>query len=120
MRLRGRRDAAAVATYAAVLDGVHLWLDLDGPVSVRDTDSGAVSELGGQPHDLSGLTGSTYDVRSGKAPVRLDEAPDLPLARTPLAPDGITQWDVVRLDDGRLQLVRRTLPATAELEAVDV
>ncbi len=39
MRLRGRRDGAAAATYAAVLDGVHLWLDLDGPVSVRDADS---------------------------------------------------------------------------------
>ena len=39
MRLR-RRGGAAVATYAAVLDGVHLWLDVEGPVSVRDASRG--------------------------------------------------------------------------------
>jgi len=120
MRLLRRRDEPAVATYAAVLDGVHLWVDLDGPVSVRDTDSKAVIELGMQPCDLAGLTGSTYDVLAGKAAVRLAAAPEPPPARTPLAPDGTTRWEVVRLDDGHLQLARRTVAATAELEAVDV
>ena len=120
MRLRGRRDGAAAATYAAVLDGAHLWLDLDGPVSVRDTDSTAVIELGEQPCDLAGLTGSTYDVLAGKAAVRLTTPPQPPPARTPLAPDGTTRWEVVRLDDGRLQLARHTVAATAELDAVDV
>jgi hypothetical protein len=120
MRLRGRRDGTAAATYAAVLDGVHLWLDLDGPVSVRDADSKAVTELGEQPCDLSGLAGSTYDVLAGKAAVRLAAPPQPPPARTPLAPDGTTRWEVVRLDDGRLQLARHTVAATAELEAVDV
>ena len=118
MRLRGRRDGAAAATYAAVLDGVHLWLDLDGPVSVRDADSKAVTELGEQPCDLAGLAGSTYDVLAGKAAVRLAASP--PPARTPIAPDGTTRWEVVRLDDGRLQLARHSVAATAELEAVDV
>ncbi len=120
MRLRGRRDGAAAATYAAVLDGVHLWLDLDGPVSVRDASSKAVTELGEQPCDLAGLVGSTYDVLAGKAAVRLAAPPQRPPARTPLAPDGTTRWEVVRLDDGRLQLARHTVAATAELEAVDV
>ena len=123
MRLRGRRDGAAAATYAAVLDGVHLWLDVDGPVSVRDTDSKTVVELGGQPCDLTGLTGltgSTYDVLAGTAAVRLAGAPQPPPARTPFASDGTTRWEVVRLDDGRLQLARHTLPAAAELDAVDV
>jgi hypothetical protein len=120
MRLRGRRDGAAAATYAAVLDGVHLWLDVDGPVSVRDTDSKTVVELGEEPCDLAGLTGSTYDVLAGKAAVRLAGPPQPPPARTPIAPDGTTRWEVVRLDDGRLQLARHTVPETAELDAVDV
>ena len=120
MRLRGRRDGAAVATYAAVLDGVHLWLDLDAAVSVRDADSKEVVELGEAPYSLAGLSGTTYDVLAGKAEVRLAAAPERPLARTPLAPDGTTRWDVVRLDDGRLRLARHTLPVTAELDAVDV
>ena len=119
MRLRGRRDGAAAATYAAVLDGVHLWLDDDGPVSVRDADSKAVIELGEQPCDLTGLTGSTYDVLAGKAAVA---ALDPPAAARP-NPAGARRhhpWEVVRVDDGRLQLARHTVAATAELDAVDV
>jgi hypothetical protein len=122
MRLRGRRDGAAVATYAAVLDGVHLWLDLEGPVTLRD-ESGTSTELGPSPCDLSGLSapsGSTYDVLTGKSLVSLNPSVRSPLTRTPLAPDGTTQWEVVHHDDGRLQLARRTVPATAELETVDV
>jgi hypothetical protein len=120
MKLFGRRDSATVATYAAVLDGVHLWLDVEGPVAVRETGGRTTTELGDHPYDLSGLTGSAYDVLAGHAPVTLATAPELPLARTPLAPDGVTQWAVGRQDDGRLQLTRRTVPATAELDAVDV
>ncbi|MDX6371221.1 MAG: hypothetical protein QOD98_209 [Nocardioidaceae bacterium] len=121
MKLLGRRDGAAVtATYAAVLDGVHLWLDVDGPVAVREADAKAVTELGDHPYDLGGLTGSAYDVLVGKHPVSLAAPPEQPLTKTPLAPDGTTQWEVVRLDDGRLQLARRSVPPTAELDAVDV
>jgi hypothetical protein len=89
-------------------------------VSVRDTDSKAEIELGEQPCDLAGLTGSTYDVLAGKAAVRLTTPPQPPPARTPLAPDGTTRWEVVRLDDGLLQLARHPVAATAELDAVDV
>lgn len=120
MRLRGRRDEGAVATYAAVLDGVHLWLDVDGPVSVRAADGKDVAELGGHPYDLTPLTGTAYDVMAGRAPVRLAAAPVRDLARTPLAPDGFTQWQVERLDDGRVRLARREVAPTAELEAVAV
>jgi hypothetical protein len=112
-----------VATYAALLDGAHLWLDLDGPVSVRDTETGAVTELGDHPHDLTVLTGrsgTTYDVLVGGAQAELASDLELPLSRTPLAPDGVTQWELVRRDDGRLQLTRRTLPSTAVLDAIDV
>ncbi len=122
MRLRGRRDGATAATYAAVLDGAHLWLDLEGPVTVRD-ESGTVTELGPAPCDLSALaasSGSTYDVLTGKRPVSLNASTRSPLTRTPLAPDGTTQWEVVRHDDGRLQLTRHHIAATAELDAVDV
>ncbi len=120
VRLLRRRDGAAVATYAAVLDGVHLWLDADGPVAVREAGGRAVTELGEHPYDLSGLTGSTYDVLAGGEPVSLSARPGQALTRTPLSPDGRTQWEVHRADDGRLRLGRRTVPATAELDAVDV
>jgi hypothetical protein len=119
-RAFGRRDDGAVATYAAVLDGAHLWLDADGPVSVREAGGKAVTELGRHPYDLSALTGTAYDVLVGKAPVRLAQPPGQDLARTPLAPDGVTQWQVERLDDGQLRLSRRQVAATAELDAVDV
>jgi hypothetical protein len=119
MRLR-RREGAAVASYAAVLDGVHLWLDVAGPVSVRAVEGGAVTVLGDHPYDLSGLTGTAYELLAGKAPVTMTGAPELPLTKTPVAPDGTTQWLVQRDDDGRLRLVRRTVAATAELDAVDV
>jgi len=117
--LRRRQGAKVGSTYAAVLDGVHLWLDVEGPVSVRD-ESGTVTALGAVPCDLSGLTGSAYDVLADGSPVALATQPERALARTPLSPDGVTQWTVVRHDDGRLQLTRRTVPATAELESVDV
>src|SRR4051794_38380730 len=117
MRLLRRRDSAAVATYAAVLDGVHLWLDVDGPVSVRD-ESGTVTVLGPVPCDLSGLTGSTYDVLADERPVSMEPSTGSSLTRTPLSPDGLTQWEV--LDGDQLRLARRTVDATAELDAVDV
>ncbi len=106
-----------------MLDGAHLWLDVDaaaGPVSLRDTEARAVTELGDQPYDLTGLTGSTYDVLAGKAQVELASELERPLTRTPVAPDGVTQWEVVRLGDGRLRLDRGTVPATAELDGIDV
>jgi hypothetical protein len=120
MKLLRRRDSAAVATYAAVLDGAHLWLDVAGPVAVREVGDRTVTELGDHPYDLGGLTGSTYDVLSGTEPVTLAALPELPLARTPLAPDGRSRWELLRGDDGRLQLARRAVAASAELDAVDV
>jgi hypothetical protein len=120
-RVFGRRDAGAVsATYAAVLDGVHLWLDVDPPVSVRDAESGAVIELGQHPYDLSALTGATYDVLTATAPVRLAEPPRRSLTTTQLSPDGTVQWELLGLEEGGLRLTRREVAATAELDAVDV
>ena len=126
MRFLGRRGSEPVATYAAVLDGSHLWLHVegvdvaDGPVLLWDTDSKAAFEVGDEPFDLSSLTGTTYDVVVKRTPVQLGTDPTRPLSRTPLAPDGVTQWEVARLDDGRLQLARRRVPPTAELDAMDV
>ena len=117
MRLLRRRESGAVATYAAVLDGVHLWLDVEGPVSVRD-ESGAVTALGGVPCDLSGLTGSAYEVLAGTSPIAVEASDGSPLTRTPLSPDGRTQWEVLRGDP--LRLVRHPVEPTAELDAVDV
>ena len=57
---------------------------------------------------------------AGKAAVGLAAAPRPPPARTPLAPGRHHPLEVVRLDDGRLRLARRTVAATAELDAVDV
>jgi hypothetical protein len=120
MRLFGRREGGAVATYAAVLDGAHLWLDVDGPVSVRDTVSAQITELGEHPYDLTTLPGESYELLAGKAHVALAEPLERPTARTPVAPDGLTRWEVVRREDGRLLLIRRPVPASAELDAVDV
>lgn len=125
MRFIGRRDGA-IATYAAVLDGAHLWLDLkEGayPIAVRDVVTGAVIELGAAPHDLSHLTGETYEVLAGGAPVALNPPAGSPaaspLTRTPLAPDGVTRWEATG-HSGRLRLVRHQDKPTAELDAVDV
>jgi len=120
MRLFGRRDSGSVARYAAVLDGAHLWLDVDGPVSLRDADGTAVTGLGEHPYDLTDLTGTSYDVLAAGTPVRLAEPPHQDLTRTPLAPDGITQWTVERLDDGSLRLTRSEVAGTAVLQAVGV
>jgi hypothetical protein len=87
---------------------------------VRDTDSRTVVELGEQPCDLTGLTGTTYDVLAGKKHLHLAAPRDQSVTVPPLAPDGVTRWEVARLDDGRLRLARRTVPATAELDTVDV
>lgn len=114
-RALGRREGA-VATYAAVLDGVHLWLDVEGPVSVREGRT--VTSLGAPPCDLSGLRGSSYDVLAGGSPVALEVVPGSPLTRTPLSPDGRTQWEVVA--GSPLRLVRRDVAATAELDATDL
>jgi hypothetical protein len=118
-RVFGRRDAgAASATYAAVLDGVHLWLDVEPPVTARDVDSKALTELGPAPYDLRPLTGAAYDVLTGQEPVRLLTPPQRSLTRTPLSPDGTTQWEVERLEDGALRLTRHAVAPTAELDAV--
>lgn len=120
LQVFGRRGGGVAATYAAVLDGVHLWLDVDGPVSVREVGTGEVTRLGDHPYDLGGLTGTTYAVLAGRAAVTLAEPVPSSLTRTPLAPDGRTRWEVARSDDGTLRLVRHQHPATAELDAVDL
>jgi hypothetical protein len=123
MKLLRRRSGAPVASYAAVLDGAHLWLEVEpgaARISARDAGTGAVLDLGAQPHDLGGLSGSTYDVLADESLVQLDASTERPLHRTPLTPDGLARWEVVRHDDGHLQLVRRSVAPTAELDAVDV
>ena len=72
MRFRGRRDGAAVATYAAVLDGVHLWLDLDDTVRSRARHRlrRASSSSASSPTTWAGSPGRPTTCWSGKAPVR--------------------------------------------------
>ena len=117
-----RRRGGAVATYAAVLDGAHLWLEVEGDqdstVAVRETGTRQVTGLGPAPHDLTVLTGTTYEVLVDGAPVGAATLPGDSLTRTPLAPDGRTRWELVAGE--ALRLVRRTEAATAELDAVDV
>jgi hypothetical protein len=79
-----------------------------------------VTDLGEHPYDLTGLTGTAYDVLAGSTPLRLADPPHRDLTRTPLAPDGVTQWTVERLDDGTLRLTRREVAETAILETVSV
>lgn len=118
MRLLKRREQSTVATYAAVLDGVHLWLDVEGTVAVREGRT--TTELGPAPCDLSRLAAqdgaATYDVLVDDAPVRLEPRAGSPLTRTPLSPDGRTQWEV---EPGEpLRLHRSTVEPTARLDAV--
>jgi hypothetical protein len=118
MRLLKRREQGAVATYAAVLDGVHLWLDVAGTVAVREGRT--TTELGPAPCDLTPLASpdgdATYDVLVDGAPVSLEPRAGSPLTRTPLSPDGRTQWQVEPGDP--LRLHRRTVEPTARLDAV--
>ena len=101
----GRRDGAAVATYAAVLDGVHLWLDVDGPVSVRDADSNAVTALGDAPlRPVRRSPGRRTTCWPARPPSRLAVARGRRSPGPRWRPDGATQWEVVRRDDGRLRL----------------
>jgi hypothetical protein len=118
MKLFGRRDASPVATYAAVLDGVHLWVDLDR-LSLRDVESGAVVEVTATPVDLTGLTGTAYDVLVNGDRVLLAGLPDRGPGRPPLAPDGATRWDVA-LDGAHLRVLRTQVAPTAELAAIDL
>ena len=111
------RGAPAAATYAAVLDGRHLWLEVeaDGAVALREVGTKHAVEVGAGPFDLSELTGGAYDVVVGRS--RVDAPARLRLS--PLAPDGTTRWDLLS-EGGRLRLVRTAVPPTAELDAVDV
>ncbi|MXG91996.1 hypothetical protein [Nocardioides flavescens] len=122
--LRGprRRDGDPVATYAAVLDGAHLWLEVDGasgPLSLRAVGVRESVELGEGPHDLTGLVADAYDVVVGRT--RIGVAADLqrPLTRSPLAPDGVSRWEP-QDDGGRLRLVRTRLVPTAVLDDVEL
>lgn len=125
--LRGprRRDGDPVATYAAVLDGAHLWLEVEGAqgrLALRAVGGGAggdgTVELGEGPHDLTGLTGDAYDVVAGRTRVAVGADLQRPLTRSPVAPDGVSRWEP--LDDGGLRLVRSRVPATAVLDAVEL
>lgn len=118
MRLLKRRGQGAVATYAAVLDGVHLWLDVEGTVAVREGRT--TTELGPAPCDLSSLAthdgDATYEVLVDGAPVGLEPRAGSPLTRTPLSPDGRTQWELEPGDPLRLR--RHTVEPTARLDDV--
>jgi len=122
--LRGprRRDGDPVATYAAVLDGAHLWLEVDGasgPLSLRAVGSRESVDLGKGPHDLTGLAADAYDVVVGRT--RVGVAADLqrPLTRSPVAPDGVSRWEP-QDDGGLLRLVRTRVAPTAVLDTVEL
>jgi hypothetical protein len=111
-----------VATYAAVLDGAHLWLEVEGAqgrLALRPVGGGGDTvELGEGPHDVTGLTADAYDVVAGRTRVAVGADLQRPLTRSPLAPDGVSRWEPQ--DDGGLRLVRSRVPATAELDAVEL
>lgn len=134
-----------VAAYAGVLDGRHLWLAIEavpGTLHLRDAGNGDLIPLAPDPTqdpdylatviDLTelarpaGQTGhAAYDVvlkTSRLMPAKPVWVPPLPAAgpmRVPPAPDGVTQFAVERTEDGHLRVVRETLPAAAELVAVE-
>jgi hypothetical protein len=121
MRLRGRRDGAAAATYAAVLDGRHLWLSLEGGGTAQLDGQGTVLPLSEVTDLLELIPGGQddppyFDVVADGKPVR---APQL-TRRVPLSPDGSTQLVLDRNEGGYLRIARRPVAPTAELDAVDV
>lgn len=123
MRFGSRRRAEeAVASYVGILDGRHLWLTLDhdGPAELRGP--GSTHPLVGEVTDLLGLLppdDATYDVVLGGEPVVAPAAHPDP-TRVPLSPDGRTQLGLERTDAGHLRVSRRSVPATALLEGIEL
>ena len=131
-----------VAAYAGVLDGRHLWLAIHatpGSLFLRDVETGDLLPLQADPTehpdyvsvrvDLTalapgGVGPAAYDVvlkSSRLMPARPVWGPppsDGPM-RVPPALDGVTQFAVDRTDDGHLRVLRQTIPAAAELVAIE-
>ncbi|MBC9734584.1 hypothetical protein [Nocardioides marmotae] len=123
-----------VATYAAVLDGEHLWLAVEaapGTLALRETGSEEVLTLVGDHEDslshvsvradllaLPGTDDATYDAvlvgPGGRAPRPVwtpplaDVGPDVQAGPTivPTSRDGSLRFALERAEDGTLRLVR--------------
>ncbi len=133
---------APVAAFAGILDGQSLWVAVDltpGAVALRRTDTGDVVALSNDAPDdqpaytsarmnLGGLSApaptvssTTYDVvivpTNGRAPRPVWSTP-LPEDRVAPARDERTQWDLLRTDEGFLQITRSDLEPAAWLTGV--
>jgi hypothetical protein len=120
----GAPSRGAVAAYAGILDGQHLWLTMESgePAALHDPSSGTTLDLTREITDLLAAlpdTEATYDVVQSGRPVWAAPVADDP-TRVPASPDGRTQLSLVRTDSGHLQVTRRALLPTALLEAIEL
>jgi hypothetical protein len=117
-----RRSGQRLATYAAILDGRHLWLTLE--------DGGSATLSGhGQSHPLSEVTDLlallpgteplTLEIVADGRPVWAAPPPEDPV-RTPVSPDGRTQLALERTEEGHLRVSRRPAEPTAVLERIEM
>jgi len=126
--------ARPVATYAAVLDGRHLWLGVDRPgtPALRDAVGGQVVVTAPEALD-------TVDPGRVPAVLRLPDAPHPDLeavlvapdgttvpvlagpadgGRVPIGPDGRHRWAAYRAEDASLRLRAEAVPDALVLQGI--
>ena len=125
MRIFGRREGgAAVAAYAGVLDGVHLWLSLESGEAAQLEGQGRILPLDGVTDLLTLIPGGMsdppyWDIVSNERGVWA-AADAVHGPRISLSPDGLTRLILERTETGHLRVSRHAAPPTAQLEAIDV
>jgi hypothetical protein len=113
-----RRSEGPVAAYAGILDGRHLWLTLESGGTAELHGQGQVIPLG-EVTDLLGVPQGLYRVLGGGRPVWARPfAPDP--VRIPVSPDGRSQLELERDDEGHLTVGRWEEEPTALLEAIEL
>jgi hypothetical protein len=128
----------AVATYARVLDGAHLWLEVESPVngtlSLVGPDGSAVVE--GLPISVAGASALVIDLRQLSVdddvalsvlcvgadgtshPVRLSDVGRRRRTRSPATPDGRFRFSVSADDAGDVQLTRTSVSPAVPVRRV--
>jgi hypothetical protein len=117
-----RRGEGPVAAYAGILDGRHLWLTLEsgGTAELHGPGEGRGQVIPlGEVTDLLEVPHGDYRVLCEGRPVWAKPFPPDPI-RIPVSPDGRSQLELGRDDEGHLSVRRRETEPTALLEAIEL